>query len=523
MSQTIHIFKKDVRRFSWEIALSLLLMALYGWCQPAFWEPPEVFLMKHGQSGNFRYMGSMLLGPLLVLWWMVMLVRIVQEEAPAGDRQFWVTRPYRWPNLLVAKALLFLMMVNIPLFLVQLCLLAAAGFPPLHSLGRLLVLHLTLATLLLPVGALAVIVGGRTQLSRAAIVVLVFLIIWVFAGSSGFDVVVFPAGGKATAWDWAGRWLLICIPLVVILRQYALRKTAQARWILVGGALVITAVSFAQPRSTLNEAEYPPLAPVSGNDFQVKMQKPSESSHNDFIPGTSREVWISLPLYSEGVALGDVVQVVAFKVTLEAPDGTRWSSDWQSEYGVVQAEPDQAQDSSAKTDRKIQTTMGVDKGFFERNKNSAVNIHLVTAAVLFRDHESPVIVQPDGEFTIQGVGTCALTQESYFSVWCRSTLAPLPMLGVTSRFFKKCPPEKDELAGPPILNTGWVVYGYWGSDFGLSSVRTFTPLMEREKLQQVSAVCKESTITLHRPESPRQFRVESDFQNVKLSELAGQR
>ena len=67
MSQTIHIFKKDVRRLSWEIVLSLLLLALYGWCQPASWESPEVFLMKHGQSGNFRYMGSMLLGPLLVL------------------------------------------------------------------------------------------------------------------------------------------------------------------------------------------------------------------------------------------------------------------------------------------------------------------------------------------------------------------------------------------------------------------------------------------------------------------------
>ncbi|HLK08958.1 MAG TPA: hypothetical protein VKV30_13475 [Candidatus Angelobacter sp.] len=523
MSQTIHIFKKDVRRFSWEIVLSLLLLALYGWCQPASWESPEVFLMKHGQSGNFRYMGSMLLGPLLVLWWMVMLVRIVQEEAPAGDRQFWVTRPYRWPNLLAAKALLFMLMVNLPLLLIQLCLLAAAGFSPLHSLGRLLMLHLTLATWLLPVGALAVIAGGRTQLSRAAIVVLVFLIIWVFAGSTGFDVVIFQAGSKPTAWDWAGRLLLISIPLVVILRQYALRKTAQARWILLGGALVITAVSFAQPRSTLNEAEYPPLAPGSGHDFQVKMQKPSESSHNDFIPGTSRAVRVSLPLFSEGVASGDVVQVVAFKVTLEAPDGTRWSSDWQSEYSVVQAEPAQAQNSSAKTDHKIRTTLAVDKSFFDRNRNSAVNIHLVTAAVLFRDHESPVIVQANGEFAIQGIGKCVLTQESFFRIWCRSALAPLPMLGITSRSFKKCPPEKDELAGPPILNTGWVVYGYWGSDFGLSSVRTFTPIMERDKPQQASAVCKESAITLHRPEALRQFRVESDFKDVKLSDLAGQR
>ena len=39
MSQTIHIFKKDVRRFSWEIVLSLLLLALYGWCQPVLWRP----------------------------------------------------------------------------------------------------------------------------------------------------------------------------------------------------------------------------------------------------------------------------------------------------------------------------------------------------------------------------------------------------------------------------------------------------------------------------------------------------
>ncbi|HSK44462.1 MAG TPA: hypothetical protein VLA83_11310 [Candidatus Binatia bacterium] len=163
----------------------------------------------------------------------------------------------------------------------------------------------------------------------------------------------------------------------------------------------------------------------------------------------------------------------------------------------------------------------MNKDFFERNKNSAVNIHLITAAVLFRDHELSAIVQPNGEFEIPGIGTCALSQGSYFSEWCRSTLAPLPMLGITSRSFKKCPPEKDELAAPPILNTGWVVYGYWGSDFGLSSVRTFRP-MERDRPQQARTVCRESTITLHRPEAVRQFRVESDFKDVKLSELAGQ-
>ena len=40
---------------------------------------------------------------LLPLVWACVAALAVQEEPLVGDRNFWTTRPYRWPSLLGAK------------------------------------------------------------------------------------------------------------------------------------------------------------------------------------------------------------------------------------------------------------------------------------------------------------------------------------------------------------------------------------------------------------------------------------
>ena len=53
------------------------------------------------------------LGLPLVAWYLI--ARLIHAETLPGDRQFWITRPYRWQSLLGAKVLFVLVFLNLPM------------------------------------------------------------------------------------------------------------------------------------------------------------------------------------------------------------------------------------------------------------------------------------------------------------------------------------------------------------------------------------------------------------------------
>src|ERR1700731_1370540 len=110
--QILHIFKKDVHRCWYEIAVSLLLLGIYTWREPHEWtETPFTFSLTSALLGWIP--------GLLVLSWIYLIVRVIHGETLVGDRQFWVTRPYEWEKLLAAKVLFVAAFVNAPLFIAQ--------------------------------------------------------------------------------------------------------------------------------------------------------------------------------------------------------------------------------------------------------------------------------------------------------------------------------------------------------------------------------------------------------------------
>src|ERR1700746_94851 len=167
MTQIFHILKKDFRRFGFQIGLAMLLLVLYTWSEPANW-------FSAGFAGFW--------GVLLVLGWIVILLRLFQEESPAGDRQFWITRPYRWPSLLAAKMIFILAVMNVPLLVAQMVLLRLAGFSLLHYLPGVLLLHVRLLGIALILIALAVISASFSQVTWAILLFLVYLYATLWAG-----------------------------------------------------------------------------------------------------------------------------------------------------------------------------------------------------------------------------------------------------------------------------------------------------------------------------------------------------
>src|SRR5258706_11965189 len=130
MKQILNIFRKDLRRYWRESAVSVALLLAYAWNDMEGWAGARN-VAAYGIGGLISYQFlSGLVVVLLPVAWSFLIVRVVQGEALVGDRQFWITRPYEWKKLLAAKVLFFVLAINLPLLIVDSVLLARAGFPP---------------------------------------------------------------------------------------------------------------------------------------------------------------------------------------------------------------------------------------------------------------------------------------------------------------------------------------------------------------------------------------------------------
>src|SRR5882672_3547232 len=100
MSKILHIFKKDIRRHWLEILISLALLALYTRRELHLWQNSSD--MFFSSPFSFLLSGSYI--PFfLALSWVFLILRVVHSETLVGDRQWWVTKPYQWWQLLLAK------------------------------------------------------------------------------------------------------------------------------------------------------------------------------------------------------------------------------------------------------------------------------------------------------------------------------------------------------------------------------------------------------------------------------------
>src|SRR5260370_33162319 len=105
-----------------------------GWSSNAFSSLSPYFFILAGRC----------ITPATILFWAFLIIRAVQGESLVGDRQWWVTKPYDWWNLLAAKLLFILIFISVPLFHVHLLFRHQFGFPILPNLSTLLLTQLAL-------------------------------------------------------------------------------------------------------------------------------------------------------------------------------------------------------------------------------------------------------------------------------------------------------------------------------------------------------------------------------------------
>jgi hypothetical protein len=223
MAQALHILKKDIRCFRIHI-LVVIVSAIVS-----------------VRAGLVMVDGVELPAALRGLLWLtgtLLISMVVHAESIPGNRVYWLTRPYRWKSLLVAKLLFCFLFVSLPPAIVMFVFLELAGFSMSAFLPSLVLWEAMIFLVwVLPVAALSAV----TESLAAFFVGLVFI----GATSAALSALLCCSPNQyfppAVAWVPPSivALVLMCGAVAVLYTQYRTRTTLKG-WLIVGSCVVLT-------------------------------------------------------------------------------------------------------------------------------------------------------------------------------------------------------------------------------------------------------------------------------------------
>jgi hypothetical protein len=340
----------------------------------------------------------------------VVITRLVQSESLVGDRQWWITKPYEWGHLLSAKLLFLCAFLIVPMAVAKATMLAEGGFAPSAYLpGLAWSLVLLAVYFFVPLLAIAAVTSTFPRATLATLgVFAVMLVLVIVAG-------LVSLGGFSVGWTArVGEAIVLCGCVAAIGVQYARRRTWMSRLLLAGAASLIFGVMAASGNSALVTMTYP-----RGNaPLKLTLLGGTHTFTWSQAAGMGR-VGVSVLVQPSGIAAGTVVSLNAVKVTAEAADGRRWTSNWEQLWGVRYGP-----DSDPLTIPAL--PLQVDRTFYEAEQRNPVTLHLRFAATTLRADQPVQIAMPATDFAVLGFGRCAPVDSDYPGVFvnlgCRNAL-----------------------------------------------------------------------------------------------------
>lgn len=511
MKLILNIFRKDLRRFWREIAVSLALLAIYSWNDVRGWPNGRgaTGVAGIGAIVDYQFLSG-LVTLILPIAWAFLIVRAIQSEALVGDRQFWITRPYEWKKLLAAKVLLVVSTINLPLLIADVVLLGKAGFSPTHYIPGLLWMQVLISLILiLPIATLATVTATVVQMILAILGIALYLI------GVAWLVSVIPSSSFSDPVDLLELTLLIVTCAAVILGQYARRKTVKSRLLIAVLDLVVVLIVVATPYNAIVNHEFPRLEAGTPLPVQLALLPADSSVASEVVDKEDKEkaITIQLPLSVSGLAEDSIVVVNGAMVSLEASNGLRWNSGWVP-YGTELF--------PGNTD--MQVPFSLKKAFFEQVKSQSVKARISLALTEFRDRNRRDFVTPQGEFLMQDVGYCSAETSYRREIHCRAPLrTPSSMLITSDLSATTCPAmEGESRAETRKIVRSW----YQDSDsgpaaFGISPVKNFDVYLwyasERGR-STVVGICPGTPLAISNPELVRRIGTELEINSLRLAD-----
>jgi hypothetical protein len=296
MKRVLHIFRKDVRHLWPSILIVMVLAGMHAVFDVLSWP------VYNPETNRTNAIAS-LLGILLPLGLWFLIAQLIFQEALPGDRQFWLTRPYRWGNLLAAKVLFVFVFGSIPLFLSDCYILGVQRLGVFDDVPTLFLRQGLLAALfLLPAFALATVTSGLLQFVLAWFVLLLVMVMEMVLMSHGSSVVVSSVVPYLLAFT--------ATFIGVALWQYAQRRTTIARVVLLAVTCAVVPVMMELWRLPFFY-KAPPILPASPKGFDIRVRydldRPSPASRGWQGPPEGF-VLARIPLAVEGLPPGTLLR-----------------------------------------------------------------------------------------------------------------------------------------------------------------------------------------------------------------------
>lgn len=313
-----HIFKKDCKLL-WRMVVGVALINLL---HRAIQSSAGIF---RNASVSPAVLLSGLLETVSLLATAVLIVMVVQEDPIPGLTQDWLVRPIRRKDLLLGKVLFVALMVQGPIFLIEVGQCLAAGFPIVPSLAAPLSRSLWMFVAMdLPVVAFATLTRSLVQAAGAGIAIVLgyalFTTATLFYLNPAFDNIWVNALAQV-AWGLAGVAVVLAI-------QYFRRKTTRARWVYGAAALIWLMLQFLpwQPAFAIVTRLSP--QPAAANRVRINFDPALGKFHGPSPVGfrsrglPTADVHLFVPLSETGVVQGQILVVDQMSSRITRSGGT---------------------------------------------------------------------------------------------------------------------------------------------------------------------------------------------------------
>jgi hypothetical protein len=420
MKQVLRIFAKDARHLWVEILLTIAVTAAFAWIYPNQWLDAAL-IWTGGHSARYvsyspysvEILATVLTGLVPVSWWLL-ISNLIHDERLIGDRQFWLTRPYEWKNLLAAKLLFLLGFLYLPLLIAQIYLLVVAGFSPLSFVpGLLLNLILISCVSVLPLVALATVTSNFARMTLAILgVMLAIALIVALSTRVNTEWITLP--GELASFIA----LLIVLCAAAVVSQYATRRTWIAVLLLTAFPLTYFSIGgFITRYQPLIKNAYPFPANGKPAPMNLSFDPSAPLQPAAYVPRQPNEVGVEIPFEISGIANQSVVIPNAVSATIESPNGFRWNSSWQLIY-----------ETKFLPGMKIaRLGFAIPRAVYDRLKALPVKVRLTFLLTEAQVGAVTRISLPAGSFRVPDFGVCSpqaslANPDEISGIFCRSAL-----------------------------------------------------------------------------------------------------
>jgi hypothetical protein len=381
MKQAWHIFNKDVRYLRWGIGCLLLFCVFYATTWGIGWPASGLELAAVG-----------------------LLARAIQADPIPGDRQFWLTRPYRPMSLCGAKLIFLLACVNLPIGLAQLAVVLRLRFP----LGQEILGLLGTQVLILGAGLMVAAVAATTTSPPPFVAVIAVLLVAVSAVGAAWPQQDQRFLHIPPQVEWMGSLTLFVVlsltGVLIVLWQYRNRRTLLSRIVGISVFAVAFGLYFWIPAQwPLNAETLLSVQPALAANARVTLDMAQRSAQ-------ASEQWWSMRSEPTKVMVIDVpLAVTGLPPGLDTlADYVSLSFSWADRNWSPELKPGEAHRSSDLGTSLVDTVVPVDLDLYKVHRQMPVTIRGTLYLTIFGDPEKRKIALRNGPANAQDGLQCLI-------------------------------------------------------------------------------------------------------------------